>query len=167
MWLLSPGGQGTVSLLNLLGITVVGGVKGLIQAVRWLHGRQVAKRTVLEDGNVSIEASDGDTLTVPPAVARAINDPAVRQQLEKFTEPLRGDGLNAIRLEHGGQVTDRIAAEEAPAFKATAGADPTSQAHLTAIYQIKWLYFEPGKKWRLSNGAQTIRAEITDTIFWD
>lgn len=166
-WLYSPAGAATGTLLGLLGIDLKSGGKGLIQAVRWLRGRQVTKRTVLEDGNVSIETSDGDALALPPAVARAVDDPAVRQQLEKFTDPLRGDGLDAIQFEHDGQLTDRIGTEEASAFKATAGADPTSQAHFTATYQIKRLYFEPGKKWRLSNGAQTILAEITDTIFWE
>ncbi len=168
-WLISPDGTAVVNLSTLLGINVtaaVGGVVGLIQAVRWLNGRKVKTKVILEDGNVRIETADTDVLIILPAVGRAIDDPNIRLHLERFTEPLREDGLDLIRFEGSDGPGEKIAAEEAPSFVSGAGSDPTSQAQFRATYQIKRLYFERGKKWRLSNGAQTILAAIEDEGFW-
>lgn len=168
-WLLSPNGTAVVDLATLTGLTGVGAGLGLIQAVRWLRGRKVSTKVTLQDGNVHIETADGDTIVVPAPVARLVDDPTARNQLEKFTEPLRGDGIDAIRSERkvGRRIErEEIRATEAAAFEASAGSDPTSQARFPATYQIKRLYFERGKKWRLSNGAQTILAEIEDETFW-
>lgn len=166
-WLLSPDATAIANLAAHVGL-VTGGVTGLIQTVRWLNGRKVSAKVLLEDGNVRIESTGGDVLVVIPQVARVIDDPVVRQHLERFTEPLRAEGIDAIRSEGNNNQTigERIFADEASAFQATAGTDPTSQAHFPATYQIKRLYFERGKKWRLSNGAQTILAEIEDELFW-
>lgn len=164
-WVIGPDAQFLLSLTELIGLGA-GGVTGLFQAVRWLNGRRVKAKVTLEDGNVRLEASDGATIDVPAPVAAAVDDANVRQQLERFTEPLRGEGLDAIRLTGRGDASERIAADEAPMFQATAGADPTNQSRFQGIYQIKRLYFERGKKWRLSNSAQTILAEVQDEEFW-
>lgn len=162
-WLISPTGQAVIGAMGLLGLSGV----GLIPAVRWLKGRHIKTKIVLKDGNVSIETADADILVVPAAVAKAIDDPNVRQQLEKFTEPLREDGIDHIRFESKGiKSPEKIIANEAEYFRASSGSDPTSQAKFRATYQIKRLYFERRKKWRLSNGAQTILAEIEDDDFW-
>lgn len=166
-WLISPTGQAVIGVMGLLGLSGVGVGTGLIQAVRWLKGRPVKTKIVLEDGNVSIETANADVLIVPAAVARALDDPNARQQLEKFTEPLRDDGIDHIRFESKEhKSSEKIFANEADYFVASSGSDPTSQAKFRATYQIKRLYFERRKKWRLSNGAQTILAEIEDDDFW-
>lgn len=170
-WAMTPQGAATISLLGLLGINVkdaakLGG-KGLIQTVRWLRGRRVAKQIVLEDGNTTLIAEDGEEITVHPTVARLVDEPSVRQPLEKFTEPLRDEGVEEIRFEEKqGQVDERITAAEAPSFVAAAGSEPSSSDQFRATYQIKRLFFDRGRKWRLSNGAQTIQAEIEDEAFW-
>lgn len=166
-WLLSSSGQAAATLATILGITCASGVVGLIQAVRWLRGRKVAAKVIIEDGRVRIETDDGEFTVVTAPVARVIDDPTVRQHLERFTEPLRADGIRQIRFADRDRECGYIDADEASYFRATAGTDPTSQSHFTATYQIKRLYFERGKKWRLSNGAQTILAEISDALFWD
>lgn len=170
-WAMTPHGAATISLLGLLGINIkdlakVGG-KGLIQTVRWLRGRRVVKQVVLEDGNTTLIAEDGEEVTVHPTVARLVDDPSVRQLLEKFTEPLREDGIEEIRFEEKrGQTDERITAAEAPSFVAAAGNEPSSSDTFRATYQIKRLFFDRGRKWRLSNGAQAIQAEIEDEAFW-
>jgi len=149
------------------GFTVKDGIKGVVQTVRWLNGRRVARRTVLKDGNTTLITDDGKSLTVPDQVARLVDDPTIRQPLERFTEPLREDGVEEIRFESGGvDAVERIVESEAEAFIAIAGAAPTSTSRFPATYQIKRLYFERGKKWRLSNGSQTIMAAIEDDAFW-
>ena len=166
-WLLSPDGVVTVSTLGLLGLNVKDGTKGVIQAVRWLKGRRIKGRTVLQDGNTQIELEDGDQTTVSFDVARLIDAPDIRQPLERFTEPLREEGLEEIRFEETkGVPLDRISTSEATVFVANAGSDPTSVSRFQATYQIKRLYFERGRKWRLSNGSQAIMATIEDQDFW-
>lgn len=170
-WVGTSEGAGTLALLSLLGLSakdlaVVGG-RGLIQAVRWLRGRKVASRTMLRDGNVEVIAEDGESIAIHPAVAALIDEPSVRQPLERFTEPLREDGVEEIRFEDdAGTSVERIAATEEAAFSATVGAEPTSSDTFTATFQIKRLFFDRGRKWRLSSGAQTITAEILDETFW-
>ncbi|WP_449469243.1 hypothetical protein [Sphingobium chungangianum] len=167
-WVMTPEGATTSFILSTLGFNLRDGVKGLIQTVRWLKGHKVAGKIVLEDGNTRLETADGDALIVPPAVGRIADEPQVRQPLERFTEPLRDDGIDVIRFEEQpGKTTEQIKATEAAAFKATGSSDPTSTSRFEATYQIKRLYFEQGKKWRLSSGAQAIMAEIEDRAFWE
>lgn len=166
-WLLSSDVQAVSNLLALLGVSGVGGVAvGLFQAVRWLNKRKVEQKVTLADGNVRLVVTGGTNIIVLSTVARAIDDVTVRQQLERFTEPLRQDGVSSIRFNDGGPVQEQISTADAPAFTASHGGEPTSQATFQATYQIKRLYFERGKKWRLSNGAQTILAQIDDEAFW-
>lgn len=170
-WAMTPQGAAIISLLGLLGISVKdvakAGGNGLIQTVRWLRGRRVVKQVVLEDGNTTLVVEDGEEITVHPTVARLVDDPSVRQPLEKFTEPLREDGIEEIRFEEkAGEPDERITAAEAPSFVAAAGSEPSSSDTFRATYQIKRLFFDRGRKWRLSNGAQTIQAEIVDEGFW-
>lgn len=163
-WLVSPTGQAVGTLVTITGIT---GTTGLIAAVKWLRGRKVKTRITIEDGNVRIETDDQDFLVVSPQVARIVEDPNVRQHLERFTDPIRHDGIDYIRFDPPEGEGARIGAEDAWSFRATAGSAPTSQSRFTATYLIKRLYFERGKKWRLSNGSQTILAAIEDELFWD
>ena len=164
-WLLSPDASALGNLSGLIGLSGIG-FTGLIQLVRWLRGRRVAAKVSLADGNVRIETSDGDVIIVAAPVARIVDDPNVRQQLERFTEPLRQEGISEIRFATSSGGGEILKAQEAHTFEAVAGSEPTSQARFTATYQIKRLYFERGKKWRLSNGAQTILAEFEDEAFW-
>lgn len=170
-WAMTPHGAGTISLLGLLGInlkdvTIAGG-RGLIQTVRWLRGRRIVNQISLNDGNTTLLLDDGDKIDVHPTVARMVEDANVRQPLEKFTEPLREDGVDEIRFEEKpGVPEERITSGEAESFTATSAGDPNSSSTFRATYQIKRLFFDRGRKWRLSNGAQTIQAEIVDEGFW-
>lgn len=170
-WVGTSEGAGTLALLSLLGLSakdfaVVGG-RGLIQAVRWLKGRNVSSRTTLSDGNIEVVVEDGDSIVVHPAVAALVDEPSVRQPLERFTEPLREEGVEEIRFEDdAGTSVERISATEEAVFSAISGAEPTSSDTFTATFQIKRLFFDRGRKWRLSSGAQTITAEILDEAFW-
>ena len=170
-WALTPEGAGTLALLGLLGLNVkdaaaLGG-KGVLQVVRWLKGRHVTSRVTLADGNTELITDDGDRLTVHPSVAQLVDEPSIRLPLEKFTDPLREDGIEEIRFEDlPGQAVEKITAHEAEDFTANAGSEPTSTASFKATYQIKRLFFDRGRKWRLSSGAQTITAEIEDEHFW-
>lgn len=170
-WAYTREGAGTLALLGFLGLTVkdavVVGGRGVIQVVRWLRGRRVTSQITLSDGNTTIVAEDGERLDVDSTVARMVDDPNIRQPLEKFTEPLRDEGVDEIRFEDKpGIPAERIGAEEAAAFEAAAESDPSSSSTFRATYQIKRLFFDRGRKWRLSNGAQTIQAEIVDEQFW-
>jgi hypothetical protein len=170
-WAMTPEGAGTLAILGILGLNVkdlaVLGGKGVIQVVRWLRRRRVVRQAILEDGNTTLIVEDGEQLEVDPLVARLVGEPSIRQPLERFTEPLREDGVDEIRFEdRPGAAVERIVAEEAPSFTAGATADPSSSDTFRATYQIKRLFFERGRKWRLSNGAQTIQAEIVDEAFW-
>jgi len=169
-WAMTPKGAGTLSILGVLGFNVAnattGTVKGVIQVVRWLNGRRIAHRNRLADGSITLVTEDGDELNVDPQVARLADEPTVRQPLERFTEPLREEGVDAIQIKTSTGEGETIQASEADAFRAVSGSAPTSSSTFEATYQIKRLFFDRGRKWRLSNGAQTIQAEIIDNAFW-
>jgi hypothetical protein len=170
-WALTPEGASTLALLGFLGLTVkdaaILGGKGVLQTVRWLKGRRIARKVTIVDGNTELITDDGDTLVVHPSVAQLVDEPSIRQPLEKFTEPLREEGVEEIRFEEQpGETIEKIVSNEASDFTANAGSDPTSSDTFKATYQIKRLFFEQGRKWRLSSGAQTITAEIEDEQFW-
>ncbi|MBU3655392.1 MAG: hypothetical protein FGM23_03410 [Alphaproteobacteria bacterium] len=164
-WLKNDG-QPLATLLSLLGIHVMGVSKGVVQLVRWMRGRRVSSQTV-ESGKTTIEVEDGEKIEVNPLVARMATDPLIRTQLEKFTAPLREDGVQQIRFEDSDKrVSETITEDEQDAFTVTGDLEPSSTARFEATYQIKRLFFERGRKWRLYNGSQTIQAEITDEKFW-
>lgn len=170
-WAMTPQGAATISLLGLLGFnlkdTAKAGGRGLIQTVRWLRGRRVVSQVTLNDGNTTLVAEDGEQIEVHPIVAQLVEDQNVRQPLEKFTEPLREEGVDEIRFEEQPGIPDeRITADEATSFVASSAGDPSSSSTFRATYQIKRLFFDRGRKWRLSNGAQTIQSEIEDQGFW-
>jgi hypothetical protein len=140
-WATTPTGAGTLALIGLTGLNVAnvakGTGKGVIQVVRWLRGRRVASQ-VIEAGSTTLIAEDGERLAVDPTVARMVQDPNIRQPLERFTEPLREDGVDEIRFEpKKGQASERISSMEAPAFTASGSGDPNSSATFPATYQIK------------------------------
>lgn len=169
-WAMTPHGAGTLAILGILGVNVkdavVAGSRGVIQLVRLLRGRRVAIQT-LESGNTTLILEDGERVQADPMVARMALDPAIRQPLERFTDPLREDGVREIRLEDKlGHAAEKIDETEANAFTIAGDSDPNSTASYQSTYQIKRLFFERGRKWRLSNGAQTIQAEIVDERFW-
>ncbi len=167
-WVLSPEGTSVSAILSLLGLNAKEATKGLIQVIKWAKGRKIVRKTVLADGNTELELDDGMTTLVPTPVARLADEPLVRQPLERFTDPLREDGIDSIRFEdEQGRVSEQITAADAPAFQAAGGNEPTSSSRFMATYQVKRLYFEPGRKWRLSNGSQAIFADIQDQGFWD
>ena len=150
-WALTPEGAGTLALLGFLGFnlkdTAVLGGKGVLQAVRWLKGRRIARKIVLADGNTEIITDDGDKLAVHPSVVQLVEDPSIRQPLEKFTEPLREEGVEEIRFEQQpGEIVEKIVSTEASDFTANAGSEPTSSDTFKATYQIKRLFFEQGAK---------------------
>jgi hypothetical protein len=145
IWASTPEGITTLALLSVLGFTVkdaaVLGGKGVLQAVRWLKGRRIARKIVLADGNTEIIADDGDKLAVHPLVAQMVEEPSIRQPLEKFTEPLREEGVEEIRFEqHPGEIVEKIVSTEASDFTANAGSEPTSSDTFKATYQIKRLF---------------------------
>jgi hypothetical protein len=81
-WALTPEGTGTLAVLGFLGVNLkdaalLGG-KGLIQVVRWLKGRRVAKQIVLQDGNTTLITEDGEQLDVDATVARLVDDASIR-----------------------------------------------------------------------------------------
>lgn len=170
-WAMTPKGAGTISILNILGFNITSAakvtIKGVIQVVRWLNGRRIASKKRSDDGSITLTTEDGEELVVDAQVARLADEPTVRQPLEKFTDPLREEGIDAIHIKPvaGDGVT--ISAGEADAFRAISGTAPTSSSEFEATYQIKRLFFDRGRKWRLSNGAQTIQAEIIDDRFWN
>ena len=168
-WAMTPKGAASLSILSILGFNVSGATKasakGVIQVVRWLRGRRIIDRKSQDDGTIVLVAENGDELVVDPQVSRLVDEPAIRQPLEKFTDPLRDEGVDSIRIRASGG-DETITAGEAPAFEAVAGSAPTSSSQFTATYQIKRLFFDRGRKWRLSNGAQTIQAPILDDAFW-
>ncbi|MCW2798478.1 MAG: hypothetical protein JWM79_3975, partial [Nocardioides sp.] len=131
---------------------------GIIQAVRWRKGRKVSRKVVLEDGNTQLAAENGETIQVSTIVARLVDEPQVRQPLERFTGPFATTASKPTgsRMKRASR-SRRCRPPKLQRSRLPRARRPPQHPGS----------FEPGKKWRLSSGSRAILTEMDDEQFWD
>lgn len=168
---ISPEATAAANLLQILGFASGAGIS-LIALIRKARGR---KPTSVEPVNkneskVTYNTGDGNSQTfiVNNGTLTLYESPSVRRDIAGITEPLRGGGIDSIKIKQGGEEVERITADEAPLFEdvdITESAEPTNVSEYTAILRVSAPYLE-SRKWRLSDNSQTEWYSIDDEEFW-
>ncbi len=155
-------------LLRFLGVTgISGGVIGLWQLLKWLKGRLAEKSTALEDGNVVLEVSSTQKVTVDPAVVRLLQDRSVREEIHKIVEPLQREGIETVQfldVEESSvskKEVDYFRVPDLPPVQDEVIDDRTTQQ----VFSIAALSFKEENKWRLSDGSNTFLVDMEDQAF--
>lgn len=172
---------GAVDLLNspevgalntALGIAGVG-VLGLVTSAIGLAKRRRTAQVVGEPepspvrpGWVRLVFSDQTTLEVPsPAVAVAENL-SFRQAMSGVVEPLRQPGVEEVTLTQNQQPVERITRADLPAFAAPVQEEELlSDSTREVVLRLLNVAFVPGRKWRVSDGANDLWVSVRDVAF--
>lgn len=98
----------------------------------------------------------------------------VKDDLEKFTDPLRRDGFDEVRFRQQGRITAEITRDEAPSFTAESDedlpGDPIGEVidrqPQTRLWRIRQVPFDPKLKvWRFYEGDTPVKAPVLDDEF--
>jgi hypothetical protein len=151
-------------IIAALGLVCERGHKGLLQAIKWLRGREIKKVSVSD--KTAIIFVDEDQLEIELQVLTLLRDVAVRDAAARMLEPLSKDGIDTFAAGSDDRICEKITSEQTPWFT-----PPTAQDELLLddtrkmVFSIVSLTFKEDNKWRLFDGAATIHASITDEDF--
>lgn len=166
-FLLSTHVQAAINLRDLVGMGACG--LGLVATLKWLRGRKPKKLSEKEE-QVTLSV-DAETLVVPVAVIRLMEDIPVREALERVLSPLRRDGIDTFQMKDSGgavpsvEITrEQLAYFDPPSIEA-ANEEKLPERRWTSAYTIVSLSFKEENKWRLSDGQAVISAAILDEDF--
>ncbi len=161
-------------IAQLIGYAVAGGSAAAataLKVIKWLKGRPLPDKE--DDGSVKIEikGGGGQVLIVPHRVARVVEDPPLRQELEATLEPLNREGIDVFEIRDGDNAIEAIEANEVEYFEAP-DEGPDAEAveaipETTGVYafEIVKMPFRHGLKWRLEAPGMNVSVEMRDSDF--
>ena len=136
-------------ILAIIGIGIGGGTCGLIQYLKYLKGR--------EPTNVTFEQTETE-LTVggmqfSHKVQKLYDNPKARSAVAKFTDPLRQEGIDEMRLSRKGEDSVSILEHEVDYFDPPVKEEDTVENTNEALVRIVSPSFKTGEKWRVTDGT--------------
>lgn len=146
------------------------GKRGLAQLLVWLNRRKITRVEIMPESRVSrrkarIYVGD-DFYDVEKDAVDLLRDVGVRKAFDKVLTPLDRDGIDKFAVGQGETFSLVITQDERGAFEA-----PDADENLVIddtrrmMFSIISLAFKEDNKWRLSDGAATISATISDEAF--
>lgn len=160
--------QSAATLATLLGFSVLGGVKGVIQVIRWIRGRKIDKIEVKD--SIAILYIDDEFLEIEEKILRLLKNERIRKSLEDaIKKPLEHDGIDSFGFtdDPESQKMDLIVKDEA-VFYVTPKAVPEDlgATEYETTLQIVGVTFQDKNKWRFSDGiSNTFYADMLDADF--
>lgn len=146
-------------------VTVVyGAIKGSIHLLKWLRGRKVQNVTDLGDGQTKLTDSNGQTIVVESSVYLVIQDRRFRESLREAVEPAALEGIDFVSI---GREDDReiVTADDLPAFEVPDSGELLTESTRVAFLQLLNVSFQPGTKWRFTEGEAPYWAAMEDRYF--
>lgn len=152
------------TLLSLLGFSAKDGMRGVLQILKELRGRQV-KKVEVQDKIATIYVDD-DTYDIELEVLELIRDYELRRSLEAMLEPLEMDGIDYFATGTDTQVHETIVKSQATWFASPPPATvDLATSHYQKSVQIERIEFSESNKWRFFDGSGSFYATITDSEF--
>ncbi|HEY4292181.1 hypothetical protein [Luteibacter sp.] len=165
-------GPETTAIANataILGALGIIGKRGLLPLLKWLRSRSITRIETIdpESGSSKVRIYVEDEFyDVEKGTVDLLRDVGVRKATEQVLAPLEKPGISVVALGQGVTVNVTVQDTERAAFVA-----PQAQEELIIddirdmAFSIVSLAFKEDNKWRLSDGASTISAIISDTTF--
>lgn len=153
------------ALLKLLGI---GEGHGLIQLLRWRFQHPPERAAAAGDGQVTITARDGNTITVNRNVYSLSLNPTVISDLREAMMPLIRDGIDEVAIGRDGDTQTFARREDAPIFDAQVPVEEVlEESDEEEILSVEMAPMTPNLMWwfRTPDGKR-IRNRIDDPGFW-
>ena len=157
----SDGGSALANLLQY-----VGGATGLFAFIKWVRGRRIKGRSLPKQGMVRITLEDGTVLEWPVATLELFDSLSIRRKTRVIIDPVRQDGVDAMRFEVDDEVTVEVGDEDTASFALpTMEAETLVEVDQRMFVEIASVAFKENNKWRLSDGSNTFWASLEDPAF--
>lgn len=154
------------AILSGLGLLGAGGVIG---AIKWLKGRKPSAIRFENDKTVfelrtqeTIETYEADLIA-----GKLYQTRVVRQALAKVVKPLEREGIDVFACGQDGAVEAVVEKVDVPWFDLAASEADVVSDNISegVLLQIESAVFKEDNKWRFSDGANSLYAEISDEGF--
>lgn len=151
--------------LAILGFLGFVGKRGLAATLKWLAGRQITQVKVSEESATIFV--DDDSLDIELETLKLLRELPVRQALDRVLAPLDQPGIDTFAVGPESDPTHvKISSGERAYFIAPPVVDELLIEETRKMaFSIVALAFKEDNKWRLSDGAVTISAAISDAKF--
>ena len=160
--------QSAATIATLLGFSVIGTVKGVLQVLKWIKNRKI-DRIEIQDAIANIYIGD-DFIKIEENVLRLLKNERIRRAMQDaITKPLEREGIESFG------VTDDIESKNIETvFKTDAAffiapkpaTENLGSTEYETTLQILGITFQDKNKWRFSDGiSNTFYADMLDTKF--
>jgi len=157
-----PDAQAWSSFLQITGIA---GAFGLLQLVKKSKGQKPTSVTIERTEKVTIKFEGEDPDTVDRRVFALFKNFRVRKAVEQLIQPLMHEGVDIFKIRRRGRETFSVTREEAPYLIAPTDLEGETNSICETRLAIVSPSFQPGNKWRVSDGSRTIFVSIADEEF--
>lgn len=148
-------------ILETVGLVGSGGLVGLLLKLR---GRKPEK-VETENGKTVLVVND-NRITLNAHESRLYFNSEVREGLNGVVEPVRRQGINALRFGQGRNPSSKITREDADYFKpAPLPEEMVNEDIINATIEIVSIAFKEGNKWRFQWSGSVFHAAILDEQF--
>ncbi|KKW10529.1 MAG: hypothetical protein UY50_C0032G0005 [Parcubacteria group bacterium GW2011_GWA2_49_9] len=153
-----------VDILKLLGIG--GGTTGLIALIKWIKNRPIKNITKIDTKNFKIEMEDGEVRMTNKTEIDLFSVLSIRKNMETIVHtPLKREGIEKVAFSINDK-KEEINKKESEYFEApVVSEEPIDEIEIEQSLQIVNISFQPGGKWRFSDGNATFFADILDEEF--
>lgn len=164
-----PDVQSASSIATLLGFSVIGGVKGLIQVIGWIRGRKIDKIEI-KDSIVTLYIGE-EFLEIEEKVYQLLRNEKIRKAMEDaIKKPLEHEGIDSFGFSdsYDGKTPLTIISKEDSVFYTapTASPEDLGATEYETTLQIIGITFQDKNKWRFSDGiSNTFYADMLDRDF--
>jgi hypothetical protein len=129
-----------------------------------MRGRRLRDVEDIGHGQTRITAEDGATMITDSTVYIAIQDRAFRESLREAVDPVAREGIDYVDIGREGD-RERITAGDLPAFDVPESGEVLRETTREAFLQLLSVSFQPGNKWRFTEGDAPYWASMTDSKF--
>jgi hypothetical protein len=157
-------------LLGVLGLGYLGNKVGLLQLLKWLAGKAIAKVLKTANGNFAVFKVDDTKMEVSKEVLDTFKNITIRKSIEIIiTKPLERPGVEIFQSkEDSGSKTVEIKKEEALHYQCPVlGDEIINTVEVVQTLRFVTISFQEGSKWKFSDGTETFFATITSKQFLD
>ena len=147
-----------------VGLLAWHGKKSLLSVLKWLKNRPIRKVELLD--KTAMVHVDNESIEIELEVLKLLRDLSVRDSVERMLHPLNADGVDVFATGTDADIVETISYEEVAWFKSPAAEDTLLIDEVRKMaFSIVSLAFKEDNKWRLHDGASTIRTSISDPDF--
>lgn len=158
-----PDAQAWASFFQIVGIA---GVAGVFQLILRARGRKPTKVTIERKESVSVTFEGDAPILVDPRVWALFQNLRARKAVERVLMPLLDRGFDEFKIKDAnGSETIRVTEKEAPYFRAPFEHENETVSQVETRVVIVAPSFNPGNKWRVTDGARSLYVTIRDEAF--